>query len=67
MAVPVHRIPAGGWSRLPRPDRRRPPTSAAVRKCARGEARIVPAALAEKELQITFVGHASFLIGRRAT
>jgi L-ascorbate metabolism protein UlaG (beta-lactamase superfamily) len=29
---------------------------------ARGEARIIPAALSEKELRLTFVGHASFLI-----
>ena len=29
---------------------------------ARGQARVIPAALSEKELRITFVGHASFLI-----
>ncbi len=29
---------------------------------AQGEARIIPAALSEKELRLTFVGHASFLI-----
>ncbi len=29
---------------------------------ARGEARIMPASLSEKELRLTFVGHASFLI-----
>jgi hypothetical protein len=29
---------------------------------ARGEARIIPAALAEKHIRISFVGHASFLI-----
>ncbi len=42
------------------------PASAAEIGCrpemARGEARIIPAALSEKELRLTFVGHASFLI-----
>jgi L-ascorbate metabolism protein UlaG (beta-lactamase superfamily) len=42
------------------------PARAADQGCrpemARGEARFIPASLSEKELRITFVGHASFLI-----
>lgn len=42
------------------------PVHAAEQGCrpemARGAARVIPASLAEKELRITYVGHASFLI-----
>lgn len=42
------------------------PAHAADQGCrpemARGEARVIPASLSEKELRVTFVGHASFLI-----